>query len=107
MRVSGSRDRAIELVRNLEKSRHFATPHIATETLATASTGAVEVQQVNANGDVNFDILADYRPLSSVETKSAVKDEPAAAPIAPKPPKLRKPVKGYIAPNPSPAGGVR
>ena len=58
LRVTGDRGRALDLIRNLEKSRHFASPRLASETLATGQGP----QNVNS-GDVNFDILADYRPL--------------------------------------------
>jgi type IV pilus assembly protein PilN len=62
LRVTGERDRALELVRNLEKSRHFAAPRLASESLATAQTNP-GMQNVSTNSQVNFDILADYRPL--------------------------------------------
>jgi type IV pilus assembly protein PilN len=63
MRVSGARERAIELVKNLEGSKHFASPRLAGESLATANSGNQQATAVNASSDVNFDILADYRPL--------------------------------------------
>jgi type IV pilus assembly protein PilN len=64
LRVTGARDRALDLVRNLEKSKHFAQPRLASETLATApGTQGNNVQAVSTNTNVNFDILADYRPL--------------------------------------------
>ena len=62
LRVTGERERALELVRNLEKSRHFAAPRLASESLATAQGNQAGVQTVST-GAVNFDILADYRPL--------------------------------------------
>lgn len=63
MRVSGARERAIELVKNLEGSKHFATPRPSDESLATANTGNQQAMPANGPSDVNFDILADYRPL--------------------------------------------
>jgi len=69
LRVSGARDRAIELVQNLEKSRHFASPRLAGETLAQASGQNNAFQPVSASSAVNFDILADYRPLKADEQK--------------------------------------
>ncbi len=70
LRVSGARDRAVELVRNLEKSRHFAYPRLAGEALATSTSGPnQQAQPINASIQVNFDILADYRPLSEAEEK--------------------------------------
>ena len=68
LRVTGERDRELDLIRNLEKSKHFAQPRLASESLATAQ-GAVGMQSVSAANLVNFDILADYRPLP-LETKA-------------------------------------
>jgi len=62
LRVTGEREHALELVRNLEKSRHFANPRLASESLATAQ-GQGAMQAISASSAVNFDILADYRPL--------------------------------------------
>jgi type IV pilus assembly protein PilN len=73
LRVSGPRDRGVELVRNLEHSRHFVAPHLASEALANqnvnAPAGSSAARAVDASApagnpnDVAFDILADYRPL--------------------------------------------
>ncbi len=90
LRVSGARDRAVELVKNLEKSRHFASPRLAGEALTTATGPNMAAQPINAAISVNFDILADYRPLSEADEKEAAPkekvtnpeknaDEPAAA----------------------------
>jgi type IV pilus assembly protein PilN len=70
LRVSGARDHAIELVRNLEKSRHFAAPRLAGEALATSTGPNAGFQPINAAIPVNFDILADYRPLTEAEEKA-------------------------------------
>ncbi|HVT99520.1 MAG TPA: hypothetical protein VHE33_18620 [Acidobacteriaceae bacterium] len=82
LRVTGERDRGLALVRNLEKSRHFAAPRLAAESLATAQGGA-GVQNASAGNLVNFDILADYRPLplqagSEEKSASAASKQPAA-----------------------------
>jgi type IV pilus assembly protein PilN len=69
LRVSGARDRAIALVQNLEKSRHFANTRLAGETLAQTSGPNTAFQPVSASTAVNFDILADYRPLAPDEQK--------------------------------------
>jgi type IV pilus assembly protein PilN len=71
LRVSGARDRAVELVKNLEKSRHFASPRLAGEALATSNAPNGPAQPINASISVNFDILANYRPLSEVEDKAS------------------------------------
>jgi type IV pilus assembly protein PilN len=67
LRVPGERGRALDLIRNLEKSRHFASPRLASETLASG-----QGPQNVSTGDVNFDILADYRPLP-LDTSNKVK----------------------------------
>jgi type IV pilus assembly protein PilN len=77
LRVTGERDHALELVRNLEKSKHFAAPRLASESLATAQ-GAPGAQNVSTNNQVNFDILADYRPLP-LEPGEDEKPETAAS----------------------------
>ena len=81
MRVSGARDRAVELVRNLEKSRHFAAPRMTGEALAQTSGNNnpnAPLQPVSASTAVNFDILAAYRPLTAAEEKQAEKEEQEA-----------------------------
>lgn len=63
LRVMGERDRALNLIRNLEQSKHFAQPRLVAETTATGNTGPGNLQNISTGNDVNFDILADYRPL--------------------------------------------
>ena len=67
LRVSGPRDRTIELIKNLEKSRHFASPRLAGETLAQNSGPNNHFEPISTSTPVNFDILADYRPLTKAE----------------------------------------
>ncbi|MGC2162878.1 MAG: fimbrial assembly protein [Silvibacterium sp.] len=67
LRVSGARDRALELVQNLEKSKHFASPRLAGETLAQTAGPTNHFEPISAATPVNFDILADYRPLTKEE----------------------------------------
>lgn len=74
LRVSGARDRAIQLVENLEKSKDFASPRLAGETLAQTGGQANAFQPVSATTAVNFDILADYRPPASTENPVTQKD---------------------------------
>lgn len=77
LRVSGDRDRTIQLVRNLEHSQRFIEPRLAAESQqkdkekgATGQTtgqvgvqpGVLPVSQPIGNG-VEFDILSGYRPL--------------------------------------------
>jgi type IV pilus assembly protein PilN len=75
LRVSGQRDRAVQLVRNLEHSRRFLQPRLsgeasqAKETLAQR-TGFRQPQTNVPTGppSVEFDILANYNPLPEGES---------------------------------------
>jgi len=87
MRVSGARDRAVTLVKNLEGSKHFASPRLSNEALATPTGGNQPAVQVNTSNDVNFDILADYRPLPPEEKTAAKDDKVASKQSAPTPKK--------------------
>jgi type IV pilus assembly protein PilN len=73
MRVNGQRDKAVELVRNLEHSRRFLAPRLAGETAETSAGGNAGSQQnlqpVSESTPVNFEILSEYNPLSRAETK--------------------------------------
>jgi type IV pilus assembly protein PilN len=62
MRVSGDRERTVELVRNLERSQRFLSPHLANETAQNQEAGKV-VQAAMVPGGVEFDILSGYNPL--------------------------------------------
>ena len=74
MRVAGPREKSVALVRNLEHSRRFRAPRIASETAQNASqNGQVNpnFQAVSVTNGVNFDVLAEYNPLPTPEEKSA------------------------------------
>ncbi len=69
LRVTGPRERAVEVVSNLEHSRHFLAPRLASESLANATgSGTAASLPVSSSSatDVSFDILADYKPLPHV-----------------------------------------
>ncbi len=78
LRVSGERDRAVQLVRNLEHSRRFLQPRLsgeasqAKETNANAQrAGQFRQPQFNVPTGppgVEFDILANYNPLPEGES---------------------------------------
>jgi type IV pilus assembly protein PilN len=61
MRVAGDRDRAVQLVRNLEHSKRFLQPRLNSEAVQAKDQGQANVAA--ANGGVEFEILADYNPL--------------------------------------------
>lgn len=93
LRVTGERDRALDLVRNLEKSKHFVAPRLASETLATAPGTQGNLQNISTNSNVNFDILADYRPLP-LPVEGAKPEKPAEHAVP-----SRKPRKPMAAPG--------
>ena len=75
LRVSGPRDKAVQLVANLEKSPHFLNPRVAGE--------AAEVQGQNHAGfrptmsestDVNMDILAEFN-AGDIESTDVTAEE--------------------------------
>ena len=72
LRVSGERDRAVQLVRNLERSKRFLAPRLTGEAAQTKELGTQGNPNVaNTNSlappGVEFEILADYNPLPEGE----------------------------------------
>jgi len=80
LRVNGQRDRAVDLVRNLEHSRRFLQPRLASEALETTTGNQANFQPTNGTANVNFDVLAEYNPITAHEsTKGTGKDKGAAS----------------------------
>lgn len=72
LRVSGPRDKSVDLVKNLEKSKHFLNPRLVGETAEQSPTARPgQVMQPSASADVNFDILAEYNPHRMDEVTDA------------------------------------
>ncbi|HEY6488805.1 MAG: fimbrial assembly protein [Terracidiphilus sp.] len=71
LRVLGARDRAIDLVQNLEHSKRFFKPRIIGETAETAGGPNQRMEPVSASNRVNFDLLADYNPPPPGERRPA------------------------------------
>ena len=86
LRVSGAHERAVDLVRNLEKSHRFLFPRVARETAETNQNGRA-TQQVNTASNVNFDLLAEYNPLPAEPEKAAKEPKSAKAPKPAKQPR--------------------
>jgi type IV pilus assembly protein PilN len=93
LRVNGPRDRAVELVRNLERSKRFLLPRIVGENAESTGGPGERLQPVSASNRVDFDVLAEYNPALPGERKAAKKPAPARedsrvqpAPPAPHPP---------------------
>ena len=108
MRVVGPRDKAVELVQNLEHSRRFILPRIIGETSDTAGSGPQQqLEPVSASNRVSYDVLADYNPATLAEQQAAKKkaeaekkSEPAGAPV---PAASRTGRPGQRSPYPGPA----
>ena len=76
MRVAGARDKAVQLVSNLEHSRHFLQPRITGESAeGTGNSAQQQVEPVSMSSRVTFDLLADYNPVSAGERKAPKKAE--------------------------------
>jgi type IV pilus assembly protein PilN len=75
LRVIGPRDRAVELVRNLEHSRRFLLPRIVGENAESTGGPAERLEVVSASNRVNFDLLAEYNPAAPGERKAQKNQE--------------------------------
>lgn len=97
LRVIGPRDRDVELVQNLEHSRHFLLPRIVGENAESAGGPNQRAEPVSASSRVDFDVLADYSPGTADERRLA--KEKAAA-------KAHNKEEGAAAPARSPYTGM-
>lgn len=79
LRVLGPRDRAVELVQNLEHSRRFRQPRIVNESAEGSNTPGRQMEPVSASNRVNFDVLAEYNPATPAERKATHQKKEAAA----------------------------
>jgi type IV pilus assembly protein PilN len=73
LRVVGPRDRAVELVRNLEHSRRFLSPRIVGENAEAAGLPGEKMEPVSESNKVDFELLADYKPALPGERKGVKK----------------------------------
>jgi type IV pilus assembly protein PilN len=68
LRVSGDRDRSVDLVRNLERSQRFLAPRLMNESAQVQErSGVTPVAQAGVPGGVQFDIMSGYNPLPPVD----------------------------------------
>ena len=68
LRVVGPRDKAVELVSNLEHSKRFLLPRIVGESSAETGEGPnAHLEPVSASNRFNLDLLADYNPPAAEE----------------------------------------
>jgi type IV pilus assembly protein PilN len=97
LRVIGPRDRAIELVRNLEHSRRFLLPRIVGENAEATGGPNERLEPVSASNRFDFDLLAEYNPAAPGERRPA--RTPETAPAAGNPaihPALVRPASGLV-----------
>jgi type IV pilus assembly protein PilN len=73
LRVIGPRDRAVDLVRNLEHSRRFLLPRIVGENSETSNAPNQRMIPVSATNPFNFELLAEYNPPTTEEAKGSGK----------------------------------
>ncbi|SEF92920.1 type IV pilus assembly protein PilN [Bryocella elongata] len=62
LRVAGDRGKAVDLVRNLERSERFLRPRLNSES-QQSKQGTPQQQAAAGPAGVEFEILADYNPL--------------------------------------------
>ena len=77
LRVVGPRDRADDLVQNLEHSKHFLLPGIVGESSEATATGgqADRLEPVSASNRFTFELQAEYNPATTVDRKAQKKQE--------------------------------
>jgi type IV pilus assembly protein PilN len=80
LRVVGPRDRAVDLVENLEHSKHFLLPRIVAESLESTGGSQDRVEPPSASTRVNFELQAQYNPAESLDHKAQQKAEKSSAP---------------------------
>ena len=103
LRVIGPRDRALELVRNLEHSRRFLLPRIVGENAETNGGPNERLEPVSASNRVNFDLLADYNPAQPGEHRPVHAPEKTRASTEEKPQGRPAQAHPVLAPGQQPA----
>jgi type IV pilus assembly protein PilN len=80
LRVLGPRDHVVDLVRNLEHSRHFLLPRIVGENAEAIGGPNQRFEPVSASNRFDFDLLAEYNPAVRKEDKA--EKSAAGAPVS-------------------------
>jgi type IV pilus assembly protein PilN len=83
LRVAGPRDRAVDLVRNLEQSRRFLQPRIVGENAESNISPGQRMEPVGPSNRFDFDLLADYNPPTPEERMAAKKKTASVTAPAP------------------------
>jgi type IV pilus assembly protein PilN len=76
LRVLGPRDKAVDLVRNLEHSRRFLLPRIVGENAEGSDRPGQRLEPVSVADRVEFELLAEYNPATPGERKATHKASP-------------------------------
>jgi len=79
LRVVGPRDKADDLVQNLEHSRYFLLPHIVSESTESNGGPNEHLEPVSASNRFTFELLADYNSAAPLEHRAHKKDEKPTA----------------------------
>ncbi len=106
--ATDSRDRAVEMVRNMEKSTHFHEPQVVAETVVTNTS------EQSQGGAIQFDIAAIYVPGMTEADETQTADATTGAATAPSPTSAVTPGPGAarnpaapVAPNARPGSNVQ
>jgi type IV pilus assembly protein PilN len=83
LRVAGPRDRAVDLVRNLEQSRRFLQPRIVGENAESNNSPGQRMEPVGPSNRFDFDLMADYNPPTPEERLAAKQKTASASAPAP------------------------
>ena len=73
LRVVGPRNKAVDLVRNLEHSRRFLLPRIVGENAENTDKPGQRIEPVSAADRVDFELAAEYNPANAEERMAARK----------------------------------
>jgi len=84
LKVAGARDKAVQLVQNLEHSRNFLHPAITGESMENAGVPGQPLEPVSMSNKVTVDLTAQYNPATLSELPPAKKpsgetEKPASA----------------------------
>ena len=101
LRVVGPRDRAVDLVENLEHSRHFLLPSIVSESTESAGGQGERQEPPSASNRVNFELQAQYNPAAALNRKAQQKAEKPSQPSSTSPVRNKA---NRLHPKPNPGG---
>jgi type IV pilus assembly protein PilN len=110
LRVSGPRDKAVELVRNLEHSRYFMRPAIIGESAESQGGPGQRQEPISPSNRFNFDVqaiynidaLGEHQPKPAAEKQPQAETPPAVSAHRPAPQPLPPPGKPRAFAPPAP-----